>query len=475
VSAPALELENFHKRFGPVAALAGARLLARRGSVHALLGENGAGKTTLMRIAFGLERPDSGVIRMDGIERRFAHPAAAIAAGVSMVHQHFTLVAAMTVLQNVLIGLPRMKQLDSTSLRELGSNAGLPVDPNALVSSLDVSSQQRVELLKAVARQARVLILDEPTASLAPDEVDSLFAWLRQFTRDGGTAVLITHKLREALAVADDLTVLRRGATVLTAAGPDAREAAIVEAMMGRAAVDASSPRQDRGVGAVAAELDAVGVLDARGRQALRDATLSVHAGEILGVAGVEGSGYRELLRVLAGRLPPTRGRSSVPDDVGFVPEDRHREALATDESVARNVALRGAGARRGLLDPLGLVWAAERLVHEHGVVASDVRAPIASLSGGNQQRVVVARELQGTPGLVVVENPTRGLDVGATTLVRQSLRAAARGGAAIVSYSADLDEVLAGADRVVVTHSGTVRTVDRNRDAVGRAMIGAA
>jgi simple sugar transport system ATP-binding protein len=164
-----------------------------------------------------------------------------------------------------------------------------------------------------------------------------------------------------------------------------------------------------------------------------------------------------------------------VPDDVGFVPEDRHREALATDESVALNVALRGAGARRGLLDPLGLVWAAERLVHEHGVVASDVRAPIASLSGGNQQRVVVARELQGTPGLVVVENPTRGLDVGATTLVRQSLRAAARGGAAIVYYSADLDEVLAVADRVVVTHSGTVRTVDRNRDAVGRAMIGAA
>lgn len=475
MTAPALALDNVHKRFGPVTALAGARLLARRGSVHALLGENGAGKTTLMRIAFGLERPDEGVIRMDGIERRFAHPAAAIAAGVSMVHQHFTLVAAMTVLQNVLIGLPRMNKLDANSLRELGSSAGLPVDPNAFVSSLGVGAQQRVELLKAVARQARVLILDEPTASLAPVEVDSLFAWLRQFTRDGGTAVLITHKLREALAVADDFTVLRHGATVLAGAVPGAHEATIVEAMIGRAPVDAPSPRQDRAVGAVAAELDAVDVVDARGRPALRDATLSVHAGEILGVAGVEGSGYRELLRLLAGRLEPTRGRSTVPHDVGFVPEDRHREALAPDESIARNVALRGAGVRQGLLDPLALVSAAERLVQEHGVVASDVRSPIASLSGGNQQRVVVARELQGAPALVVAENPTRGLDVGATTLVRQALRAVANGGAGVVYYSADLDDVLAVADRVVVTHAGTVRPVDRNRDAVGRAMIGAA
>jgi simple sugar transport system ATP-binding protein len=411
---------------------------------------------------------------MDGIERRFADPAAAIASGLSMVHQHFTLVPAMTVLQNVLIGLPRTEQVDETSLRQLGSRAGLSVDPNALVSSLGVSSQQRVELLKAVVRQARVLILDEPTASLAPAEVDSLFAWLRQFTRDGGTAVLITHKLREALAVADDLTVLRNGSTVLAAAVSDARETSLVEAMLGRAVVDAPSPSQERAVGAVAAELDSVDVDDARGHPALRDATVSVHAGEILGVAGAEGSGYRELLRVFAGRLQPTRGRSSVPDDVGFVPEDRHREALAADESIARNVALRGAGARRGLLDPLALVASAERLVHGNGVVASDVRAPIASLSGGNQQRVVVARELQGAAALVVVENPTRGLDMGATLLVRQSLRAAARGGAGIVYYSADLDDVLALADRVVVMHAGTVRTVDRNRDAAGRAMLGA-
>jgi simple sugar transport system ATP-binding protein len=465
------------KRFGAVTALDGAHLRVTSGTVHALLGTNGAGKTTLMRVACGLERADEGSIRVHGTPHQFATPAGAIAGGLWMVQQHFTLVPAMTVLENVVIGLSYQQRLDADSLRDLSVRAGLPIDPDAAVSSLGIGAQQRVELMKALTREARVLILDEPTASLAPAEVEALFRWLRRFAQGGGTAVLITHKLREAFAIADELTVLRNGATVLTTSTTEVEHAAVIGAMLGQG-VDRDVRANDAGRTpghAVAATIEDVDIDDGHGSRRLREATLAVHAGEILGVAGVEGSGYRELLRVLAGRLAPTNGRASVPAEVAFVPEDRHREALAPEESIVNNVALRGAGARRGMMVPSTLAAAATRLVQEYGIVATDVRAPVTSLSGGNQQRLVVARELDGDPPLIVVENPTRGLDVAAATLVRRLLRDATTRGVAVVYFSADLDEVLELADRVVVTHGGSVRAVVKDRNAIGRAMLGAA
>lgn len=471
-----LELDAISRRFGNVVALNAAWMKVRAGSVHALLGENGAGKTTLMRIAFGLERADEGTIRVDGVAQRFRSPADAVTAGLGMVHQHFTLVPAMSVLENVLLGLSRTRHARADDVRRLSAMDGDELDPHALVSSLGIRAQQRLELLKARVRDARMIILDEPTAALAPAEVDSLLRWIRAFADRGGAVVLITHRIREALAVADDVTVLRRGATVLSQSRTGLTLDALVRAMVGRAAestTDARAVAPRAGTSAVAV-LDRVG-LDAAGHQRLVDVSLQVGQGEILGIAGVEGSGTRELLRVLARRLSPTRGSLTLPPVVGFVPEDRHRDAMATSESVADNVALRGAGDRRGRLDRRDIQRKATDLVQRHGIVASGVDAPAWTLSGGNQQRLVVGRELEGPPRLLVVENPTRGLDVQAAQAVRTRLRAAADDGAGVAYWAADLDEVLLVADRVIVMHGGQATEVPRDRDAVGRAMLGAA
>jgi general nucleoside transport system ATP-binding protein len=492
ISAPALALVGITKRFGTVSALDGATLTLHTGTVHALLGENGAGKTTLMRIAFGMIRPDAGELLMDGRRVEWRTPADAILAGVGMVHQHFTLVPAMTVAENVELGAGKSDNSKNSArwtsrwrydrrsaedrVRELGRAAGLNVEPGAFIAGLSVATQQRVEILKALSRAAKILILDEPTAVLAPKESDELIRWLRAYVDRGGTAILITHKLREALAVADDVTVLRRGRTVLVARRSEVDEVTLTRAMIGgdlastRYPVPAQpsakpSPKQPIVV------LEDVVADDAERRERIH-ASLTVRAGELVGIAGVEGAGHHTLLRVIAGRIRPSAGRLIRPDQVGFVPEDRQRDGLILEFSLVENVALHRAGSRRGRMP-----WARIRrrtavLMQEFDVRAGEPLVTARALSGGNQQRLILARELDGRPPLLVAENPTRGLDVRATTEVRERLRAARDEGTAIVLYSSDLDEVLALATRILALHAGTVREVPADRDLVGRAIL---
>lgn len=482
-----LSLEGITRRFGSVVALDDASLHVRAGTVHAVLGENGAGKTTLMRVAFGLLKPDAGIIRVRGEARSIPSPAAALSLGVGMVHQHFTLVPAMTVAENVALG--RHGRFDpraaAARVRDVASRAGLSLDPDAIVGSLPVGAQQRCEIVKALARDVQLLILDEPTAVLAPTEAAELLRWIRSFADAGHAIVLITHKLRDALAIADDVTVLRRGRTVLADRASSTDEAGLANAMLGNDTTPAAgvlsvahnetlaSITETHGAPVLVA--DGIHVADERGVERVRGATLRVHAGEIVGIAAVEGEGQHELLRVLAGRCEPTRGTLTRPDVVGFVPEDRHREALLLDSSLVENVALRGAGARRGRMPWSALRETTASIVKHYNVLASGVQSSARALSGGNQQKLVMGRELNDAPSALVVENPSRGLDFRATAAVRESLRTARDAGAAVVVYSSDLDEVLLLADRMYAMHDGVLTESPNDREAVGRAMLGSA
>ena len=487
-AAPALALTHIGKRFGNTTALDDASFELRPGTVHALLGENGAGKTTLMHVAFGLVRPDSGGIAIHGRAARFRSPADAIAAGIGMVHQHFTLVPAMTVAENLALGGHGTLRRAATVARvhEVAALTGFDLDPDAVIERLPIGAQQRVEIAKALVRRATVLVLDEPTAVLAPAEVDDLLRWLRVYAAAGNSAVLITHKLREALAVADDVTVLRRGRVVHTGPVSVATSSSLTTAMIGGelAPLDRETPAiTPPATSPVVFRAERLLLADDHGVIRLRDATFTVRGGELIGIVGVEGAGQRELLRALAGRLSATQGVLEAPPVVGFVPEDRHHDAVLLDRSLSENVALRGAGRRKGLMR-----WSAVRAHTTSLMLAFDVRGPDAdttmrALSGGNQQRLVLARELDDTfegassknerPPALVVENPTRGLDVRATADVHARLHAARDRGAAVIVYSSDLDEVLALASRVLVAYAGTLREVPLDRDAVGRAMLG--
>ena len=477
--APRLALAAITRHYGPAIALDGAHVSVAAGEVHALLGENGAGKSTLMKIAYGLEQPDEGTLSVDGTPVTFRTPRAAIACGIGMVQQHFALVDAMTVAENVALGGSGPLNLRATvhQIRAISADAGLPIDPDAMVRDLPVGAQQRVEIIKALAGGTRTLILDEPTAVLAPQEVVELLAWTRRFAESGGTVVLIAHKLREVLRVADRVTVLRRGRTTLTCEASAVTEATLADAMLGEAAPpqpialqNATGPARRDQTDVIV--LSDVTVRDAANVERLRGATLLVRSAEIVGVAAVEGSGQRELLRVMAGRLPPTSGRALVPATVGFVPEDRHRDAIVLDATLTENVALRNAVARRGIVPWTALGRETTTLMTRHDIRARDASTPIRTLSGGNQQKLVLGRELAGSPAALVVENPTRGLDIRATAAVHTALRAARAAGAAVVVYSSDLDELLSLADRVVVVSGGTVRSVAMERESVGRAML---
>lgn len=484
---PALVLHGIDKRYGATRALLSASLRVRAGTVHALLGENGAGKTTLMHIAYGMERPDAGTIQLHGRTARLSGPADAIAGGVGMVHQHFTLVPAMTVAENVALGghgrldLPRVV----TALRQLADHTGLALEPEARVEALPIAAQQRVEIAKALMQHARILVLDEPTAVLPPPEAVELLRWLRSFADEGNAVVLITHKLDEALSIADDVTVLRHGRTVLAAPHAAVNTSSLTTAMLGSTesaervgfapSIDRLRPRP---VGNAVVRARQLSITDARGRVRVREASFEVSAGEIVGIVAVEGNGQRELLRALAGRLALTAGELSVPSGVGFVPEDRHRDAVLLDRQLVENVALRGAGGRRGRIDWGALRARTESLMRAFDVRAAGPDARMRTLSGGNQQKLVLARELDveglGGPRAIVVENPTRGLDVRATADVHARLRAARDAGAAVVMYSSDVDEVLLLANRVLVVFAGRVCEAPLDREVVGRLMLGA-
>ena len=492
IAEPLLAMEATSKRFGSVQALAGASLAVRAGTVHALLGENGAGKTTLMRIAFGLARADSGSMHWLGKRVSFASPRDALAGGIAMVQQHFSLVPALTVAENIALGGRGLYDAGHARrrVRELAEATGLAVDPDAPAGTLGIGAQQRVEILKALARGVRLLILDEPTATLAPSDAAALLAWARRFATGGQAVVLITHKLRDALEVADDVTVLRGGRVVLAAAAGSLTERALATAMLGEGdrgsgeAVDhtrASASgltvaRARTGADAnseVVAELRDVSVPARRGTAGLASLGLIVRRGEILGIAAVEGNGERELLRILAGRESPAAGTVAIPARIAYIPQDRHSDAIADDLSLTENVALAGAGARRGWIDWEAMRSRTDELMTRFDVRASSAVATARTLSGGNQQRLVLARELDGDPVLVVADQPTRGLDLRASAEVHERLRQARAAGAAVVLHSADLDEILALCDRVIVVAGGKLFDVGTNRDAVGRAMLG--
>ncbi len=484
MSAPtALSLHAVHKRFGGTVALADASCEIRTGTVHALLGENGAGKTTLMRVAFGLVQPDRGTILRDGREVRFRSGREAIAAGLGMVHQHFMLVPAFTVAENAALGgVGRFDPAQAAArVRDVATRTGLAIDPAARVADLPIGAQQRAELVRALAQDAQVLILDEPTAVLTPTESEDLYKWMRRFADDGGTVVLITHKLREALAVADDVTVLRQGRTVLAAARDAVSEDALVEAIMGSDVFRDAAPLPSADpTAAIVFALDGVTWRDAAGVARLTNASLTVRRGEILGVLGVEGSGQAELLRLLAGRLTPTSGRVVHPAPVGFVPGDRLHDAVIPAMSATENLVLAEAGRLHGAIDWRARAKETAQVIASYEVRASGPSAALATLSGGNQQKFVLGRERGIAPQAIVAENPTRGLDVRAAARVLAALRAVAEeeNGAAVVC-STDLDEVLALTTRIVVCFAGTVTEVappadSSDRSVYARALLGA-
>jgi simple sugar transport system ATP-binding protein len=494
-SAPALELRGITKRFGDLVANDAIDFDVRGGEVHALLGENGAGKTTAMRIAYGLTSADAGQIVVEGRSLAVRSPRDAIAAGVGMVTQHFALVRPMTVAENLLLGRSTDLRLDLGEARRRAADAsgrfGIRIDPAARVADLSVGQQQRVEILKALSRDCRILILDEPTAVLVPDEVDALFATLRSLVADGLAVVFISHKLAEVRAISDRVSVLRRGKLIGTADGKtDERE--LARMMVGRPSfgversADAAGPSGDpvlriRGLHAAGPQ----------GLPALSDVSLDVRAGEIVGVAGVSGNGQTELVEVLSGMRRPTGGSVAVGGvelagadpgrmmhaGVGRIPEDRHA-SLIGDLSVAYNLVLERLDdfRRGGRID--------ERSVREHAtelIGRFDIRArpddPVATLSGGNIQKVLLARVLSRDPRLLVVSQPTRGLDVGATEYVRSQLLARRANGAAILLVSEDLDELLALSDRLVVMYEGRIvgemAAADADVEHLGMLMAG--
>jgi general nucleoside transport system ATP-binding protein len=481
-----LELAGIDKRFGSVHALRGVDFALAPGEVHALLGENGAGKSTLMHVAYGLVRPDAGEIRVDGVTRRIATPRAARATGIGMVHQHFTSVPALTVAENVALsaGWPGVPHEMRERTRLLSERLGLPLDPDQRAGRLSVSLKQRLEIVKALAGAARILLLDEPTGVLAPPEAELLLEMVRSFTASGGSAVLITHKLDEALLTADRVTVLRQGAVTFT--GPVAGQTvgSLTYAMIGGdpgvpltggGAVRRSEARSSR----EPIRLDALEVSRESGYGiALRRGSLSVRAGEIVGVAAVEGNGQRELLRAVAGRIAPLRGKLQVAQPVGFIPEDRMSEGLIPALSLTENVVL-GLGNEGPWIYGGRIAWReaearTAELIRDFEITAPGPGARAAVLSGGNQQKLVVARELSRIPAVIVAENPTRGLDISAAAAIHARLRSAAAAGAAILFYSADLDEVLHLAERVIVVTRGVISEAPpgASRSEIGAMML---
>ena len=472
---PALELRSVSKRFGDVVAVDNVHFTLTRGTVHALIGENGAGKSTLMRIADGLIPADAGVVRFFGAAPKAHDARGAARAGVGMVHQHLSLVPSLTVAENLVLGGSGLLRPVETSalLRTTMESSGLRVPEHVLAGDLSIVEQQRLEILKALARGARILILDEPTAVLAPADSDELLRWIRAFADRGGSVVLVTHKLREAIAVSDDVTVLRHGRVVRSGRAAESTEADLARAMFPDT-LDRAVASTTPAAGSTIITAEAIVVVDAGGVQRIGGASFHIRRQEIVGIAAVEGSGHRELLRAIAGLVPVSSGAIQLPERVALIPADRLREALISEFTLTENVALHELGRRRGLMPWRELSGRTAALLDRFAIVAPSPSAPAWSLSGGNQQRLVVARELEHAVDLVVADNPTRGLDIRATAFVHDQLREAAARGAAVVFHSGDLDELLSLATRVLVVFHGTVSESGLDREAIGRAMVGA-
>jgi simple sugar transport system ATP-binding protein len=479
----AVALQGITKRFPAVVANDRVDFEAAEGEVHALLGENGAGKTTLSNILTGLYRPDEGEIVLFGEPVAFHSPRDALDAGIAMVHQHFRLVSPFTVAENVVLGdhrdVGRTFLLHSRAIErrvdQLSRRYGLAVDSRARIWQLSVGEQQRVEILKALYKDARILILDEPTAVLTPQEADALFETIRAMAADGRTVIFISHKLHEVKAVADRVTVLRRGRSVATVPAAEATPRSLAALMVGRE-IEIGRPDDDRHeAGEPVLELEGVSAHGDRGTPALRDVSLSVRAGEIVAIAGVAGNGQRELAETIAGMRPATGGivrmggrslrsgdpRRAIRAGIAYVPEDRLGTGVAPGLSVAANVVLksyREPPVSRGPLLLLGRIRdVAHRVMRHYDVRAPGPHVPAWQLSGGNLQKVVLAREFSGAPSVLVAAAPTRGLDVAGIETVHKYLREAATRGVGVLMISEDLDEILALADRIAVMYEGRI------------------
>lgn len=496
-SPPAIELIGISKAFGPVRANQNVSLSVAAGSIHGIVGENGAGKSTLMSILYGFYEADSGEIKVRGEARAIRSSGDAIATGIGMVHQHFMLVETLSVVENVVLGaeggalLKRGIAKARAELARLSQEYGLAIDPDAIVGELSVGLQQRIEILKALYRGAQVLILDEPTAVLTPAEADQLFELLRALKGQGKTVILITHKLREIMAVTDRVSVMRRGEMVAHVETARTSPAELAEAMVGRRVLlrVEKTPRQR---GAPVLEAAGLTVIDERGCETLRDASLTLHEGEIVGIAGVAGNGQSELLDVLAGLIQPARGVIRLGGRIltaaernpanlrrlglMHIPEDRLRTGLVTAFAAAENAIL-------GYHDDPAFgpgPFLSPALVEQHaraGMQAYDVR-PVdptlktAKFSGGNQQKIVLAREIERAPKVLLVGQPTRGVDIGAIEFIHRRLIGLRDQGVAILLVSVELEEVMALSDRILALCGGQI-TGERQAEATNERDLG--
>lgn len=497
----ALEMRGITKRFPGVVANDGVNLQVARGEIHALLGENGAGKTTLMNILYGLYRPDEGEIRVGGETVRPESPSDAMQYGIGMVHQHFMLVPVMTVTENIMLGQeighgPFLDRKQAAlRIRDLSRQYALDVDPEAVVEDLPVGMRQRVEILKALYRQADILILDEPTAVLTPAEADEIFDIITALAQQGTAIIFITHKLKEVWQVAHRITVMRGGRVVGTTTPAETTETQLATLMVGHETPQPTVATGHQASPDVMLQVQHLRVLDDRGTVAVDDVSLAVHAGEILGIAGVQGNGQTELVEVLTGLRTSQSGRVIIGDadvthasprriamqGVAHIPEDRHQHGMVDGYSIADNLVL---NIYHQKPFAYGIIRRAQAIA-EHAVRAMqtfDIRAPnlstpAGSLSGGNQQKMVVARELGRPLRLLIAAQPTRGLDVGAIAFLHQQLVNKRDEGCAVLLVSAELDEILALSDRIAVMYRGKVlATVDSraaSRESLGRLMAG--
>jgi general nucleoside transport system ATP-binding protein len=476
-----LELRGITKRFPGVVANDSVDFDLRRGEVHALLGENGAGKSTLMNVLYGLYHPDEGEIRVNGEPVRMGSPQEAIARGVGMVHQHFMLIPVMTVAENIVLARePReagiLLDYDQAkdSVRELAASFGFAIDPNARIQDITVGQQQRVEILKALYRRADILILDEPTAVLTPQESGELFGILRALQREGMSIIFITHKLNEVLDIADRITVLRRGKVVETVPAKGATEEGLARLMVGREVL-LRVEKGEASAGEALLQVEGLRVRDDRGLEKVRGVSFEVRAGEIVGIAGVDGNGQTELIdaltglrkaeagRVVLGGRDITRGtaKEHLDQGLGHIPEDRQHRGLVLDFSLAENIALhdfrKPPVSRFGWLFPRRLVERARLLLQEFDVRGGGPQTRASALSGGNQQKVILAREIDRDPSVLIAAQPTRGLDVGAIEFVHRRLIVERDEGRGVLLVSLELEEVLSLADRILVIYEGEI------------------
>jgi general nucleoside transport system ATP-binding protein len=498
-----LELRGITKRFPGVVANDDVNLEVRAGEIHALLGENGAGKSTLMKILYGLYQPDGGEILLNGAPVQIGSPQDAIARGIGMIHQHFMLVPSLTVAENIALGMRSTRgiRLDldrvAAEVQRLATLYGLRVDPRTYVWQLSVGEQQRVEILKALMRGADLLVLDEPTAVLTPQEVEDLFRMLSQMRTEGRALIFISHKLREVLALSDRVSVLRDGRQVGTFPTAGLSRADLARLMVGR---EVTTTRRAETItptpsGAPILELRGLAAQGERGTPALREVDLDLHAGEILGLAGVSGNGQRELAEVIAGLRPLTGGQillggrpltggpaRRAAAGVSYIPEERMRDGTVLEFSVAENLILRDHGrppfARGPLLDLGQIDRFCREMIQRFAIKTPGPQTAIKSLSGGNIQKVIMARELSGDPAVLIAAQPTRGVDIGATAAIHQMLLALRERGGAVLLISEDLDEIQAIADRIAVIHAGRIAAVLSRAEAtperLGLLMTGA-